>query len=86
MHLLQMWAAHLVGTQVRGSGWGPAVHGYLWQGSRWVSQVYAYGMRSPDPPLHFADGKLRPSGTEPVLERWVALSGLLTATAERAED
>ena len=23
MHLLQMCAAHLVGTQVRGSGWGP---------------------------------------------------------------
>ena len=33
------WAAYLVGTQVRGSGWVPAVHGYLRWGSGWVSQI-----------------------------------------------
>lgn len=50
MHLLQMCAAHLVGTQVRGSG-QPAIHGYLCGAQGWVSHIWLWAEESGPTPL-----------------------------------
>lgn len=60
---------------------GPAVHGYLCGGQGWVVCHMAMGWRSPDHPLA-CRWETRGQGTEPVLERWVALPGLLTAIGQ----